>query len=97
MLTSFVAPLLAPLGATQDRTETTPRNVAMLVDPGVELLAFAGPGEIFAVAHVPEGHAFHVYTVARSREPVVSMGFATITPEYTLEDCPEPDIVVGAE
>lgn len=71
-----------------------PRNVALVVFPGVELLDLAGPGEVFAIAPGEHGHAFQVYTVARSREPVQSMGFVTITPQYTLEDCPKPDIVV---
>jgi putative intracellular protease/amidase len=32
--------------------------------------------------------------VARSREPVESMGFVSITPQFTLDACPAPDIVV---
>jgi len=75
-------------------SSSTPRNVAIVVFPGVELLDFAGPGEVFATAHVDEKRAFNTYTVAETREPVKSMEFALVTPQYTLDDCPAPDIVV---
>ena len=70
------------------------RNVAILVYPGVELLDFAGPGEVFATTHYPGQHAFEVYTVAETKEPVKSLEFVSVTPGYTLDDCPKPDIVV---
>jgi putative intracellular protease/amidase len=70
------------------------RNVAIVIFPGVELLDFAGPGEVFSAAHGKDGAAFRVYSVAPSKDPVSSLGFVTITPQYTLEDCPKPDIVV---
>lgn len=71
-----------------------PPNVAIVLFPSVELLDFAGPGEVFAATHTAKGHGFHVYTVAESRAPLKSMGFLTVTPEYTFDDCPAPDIVV---
>ena len=68
------------------------RNVAVFVHDGVELLDFAGPGEVFAAAG---GHkAFRVYTVAASKEPITSQRFLKVTPEFTLADCPKPDIIV---
>lgn len=89
--------LLTPLAthAQAEGREPRNRNVAILIFPGVELLDFAGPGEAFAAAHTTDGSRFTVYTVAESREPVTSMGFCTITPGYTLDDCPPPDIVVA--
>lgn len=71
-----------------------PRKVAIVLFPGVELLDFAGPGEVFAAARGPKGHAFEVMTVAASRAPLTSQRFLSITPTYTFEDCPAPDIVV---
>ena len=71
------------------------RNVAVFVHEGVELLDFAGPGEVFAAARRPEGgRAFNVYTVAASAEPITSQGFVSVTPRYTFENAPRPDIVV---
>jgi len=71
-----------------------PRQVALLVYEGVELLDFAGPGEVLSAAHGPTGHAFHVFTVAATAAPVKSQGFVTITPQYTFENCPPADVVI---
>lgn len=68
------------------------RRVAILVWNDAELLDFSGPGEVFAAAL--DGQAFEVYTVAETRAPVLSQGFMTIMPEYSIDDAPAPDIVV---
>lgn len=67
------------------------RNVAIIVYQGVELLDFAGPGEVFSSAG---NGAFSVYTVATSGDPVVSQGFVKIVPDYSIDTSPKPDIVV---
>ncbi len=66
------------------------KRVGILVWDGVELLDFAGPGEVFAVA---ENH-FEVVTVGFSPDPVVSQGFLTIKPQFGLADCPRLDVLV---
>lgn len=71
------------------------RNVAIVLYEGVELLDFAGPGEVFTDAETDKGEAaFNVYTVAVSTDPVVSQGFVTITPQYNFENAPKPDIII---
>lgn len=73
----------------RNQKQAKKRNVAIFIHNGVEILDFAGPGEVFAST---EG--FNVYTVALTKEPIMSQGFVKITPTYTLTDCPKPDIVV---
>lgn len=68
------------------------KNVAIFIFDGMELLDFAGPGEVFATAG--QGRAFDVCTVAATSAPVKSQGFVTITPQYTFADCPKADILV---
>ncbi len=68
------------------------KKVAILVFEGMELLDFAGPGEVFADAG--QGRAFDVFTVAASSTPVKSQGFVTITPQFTFANCPKADILV---
>ncbi len=68
------------------------RRVALCVWNEAELLDFAGPGEVFAAAG--GGTAFHVYTVGESHDAIVSQGFVRIVPEYSIVDCPQPDIIV---
>jgi putative intracellular protease/amidase/plastocyanin len=70
--------------------EPNTRNVAILVYDGMEILDFAGPSEVFQAS----GKAFNVYTVGIKADPVLSQGFVTITPRYTLESAPPADILV---
>jgi transcriptional regulator GlxA family with amidase domain len=67
-----------------------PRNVAIFVFHGMELLDFAGPAEVFQGA----GPKFNVYTVGESIEPVVSQKFVKIVPQYSIQDCPKPDLLI---
>lgn len=78
-------------------TYTTPglrRNVAVLVYDGVELLDFAGPGEVFSAAGRHHGPGVEVFTVGPSARPVVSQGFVTVTPRYAMAESPPPDVLI---
>ncbi|WP_422081012.1 DJ-1/PfpI family protein [Ulvibacterium sp.] len=75
------------------------RNVAIFLYEGVEVLDFSGPAEVFAASSVKtkEGQwtsPFNVYTVAHGSGLITSQGFLKIMPNYTIENCPTPDIIV---
>ena len=79
----------------EKREKIKVRNVAIVLFERVELLDFAGPGEVFAAAQTVDGqNAFNVYTVAASTEPITSQGFVKVTPQYSFADAPKPDIIV---
>lgn len=78
-------------GASAGDGPSKVRNVAIVVHEGVELLDFAGPAEVFSMAG---DDAFRVYTVAPTAGPVKSHSEVTVNPEFTIEDCPRPDILV---
>jgi putative intracellular protease/amidase len=63
-------------------------NVGVVIHEGVELLDFAGPGEVFKQA------GFRVFTVAPSHEPITSMEFVKVIPEFAITDSPRIDILV---
>jgi putative intracellular protease/amidase len=69
------------------------RNVAIFVHDGVELLDFAGPAEVFANASGGD-RAFNVYTVAPTTQPVQTQQSVTVVPEYSIDNCPRPAILV---
>jgi putative intracellular protease/amidase len=77
---------------------TYTRNVAIVLYEGVELLDFAGPGEVFQAAsrfgEVDGAPAFRVYTVAASKQPLTSQRFVKIVPEFSFADAPRPDVFV---
>jgi transcriptional regulator GlxA family with amidase domain len=70
------------------------KNVAILLYDEVELLDFAGPGEVFQVAEFKGDRAFHVYTVAANNKEIISQSFLKVTAEYLIDSCPIPDILV---
>ena len=79
------APVLAQPASTDK-----PVNVAILLYPGVELLDFAGPLEVFSIMKNSR-----VFTIAAKSGLLNTMkNSLTITPDYTLADCPQPDILV---
>jgi transcriptional regulator GlxA family with amidase domain len=81
------------------------KNVAIVIYNGVEVLDFTGPAEVFVAAGNIGANggekAFNVYTVSKTRAPIVSQGFLDVTPDYSIADSPKPDIIVlpggGAE
>lgn len=73
------------------------KKVAILIFDGVELLDFAGPFEVFSAACVTQDshdRLMDVFTVAESPEPVKCNNPLVVQPMYTLETCPQIDILV---
>ena len=72
-------------------TSATPeslKKIAILLFDGVEIIDFSGPYEVFGAA------GFDVYTVAKSTEPVTTAMGLTVTPKYSFDDAPTPDVLV---
>jgi putative intracellular protease/amidase len=63
-------------------------TVAIFLYNGVELLDFAGPGEVFSAS------GFRVYTVSVDGNEILSQGFVTVKPQHSVANAPKPDIVV---
>ena len=71
------------------------RNVAIVLFDEVEVLDFAGPFEVFSVAGTRGGEpTLRVYTVAETVRVIRARGGLQVMPEFSLADCPPPDIVV---
>jgi transcriptional regulator GlxA family with amidase domain len=85
--------LFLTFGAAALAAETRERrNVAILVWPGVELLDFTGPAEVFWAAD--HARRFKVYTVGLDEKPVRTQGAVIVQPEFTLENAPVPAVIV---
>ncbi len=80
--------------AAQTAVSPAQVNVAIVVQNGMELLDFAGPGEVFAAAGSSDARPFQVFTVSASRAPVTSQGFVEIIPDYSIDSTPRVDILV---
>jgi transcriptional regulator GlxA family with amidase domain len=74
---------------------SNPRNVAIFVFDDVEILDFAGPYEVFNVAsETTQPAPFSVYNVGLSLRPVTGRGRFTVIPQYSIENCPQADILI---
>jgi transcriptional regulator GlxA family with amidase domain len=62
-------------------------KVAFYLQNGVEVLDFAGPMEVFSYAR------FEVFTVSKTKDPIISQGILKIIPDYSIEDAPKADII----
>ena len=81
-----------PAPPTSSEPSGKPLTVGILIFPGVELLDFAGPAEVFIVAR--EARLFRVATVAETREPLRTMGDLEIVPTHAYADAPPFDVIV---
>lgn len=61
--------------------------VAFYLQSGVEVLDFAGPLEVLTYA------GFKVFTVSKTKDPIISQGVLRVLPDYDLEDAPPADII----
>ncbi len=77
--------------------DTSMMTVGIVLFDDVEVLDFAGPFEVFAVAgNVTEG-GFKVVTVAEradASKPIIARNGLKIVPDYTLADAPHLDLLV---
>lgn len=70
-------------------------NVAILIYPGVEVIDMNGPIDVFVKANRYNQNKYKVYTIAESSEAIESeLSAVHIIPKYTLENCPQTDILV---
>jgi putative intracellular protease/amidase len=63
-------------------------KIAIFVFPGVQIIDFTAPYEVFGQA------GYHVYTVAQSREPMLTNMNMKIIPDYSFDDMPEPHVLL---
>jgi transcriptional regulator GlxA family with amidase domain len=76
---------------------TGPIVVAFLLSRNAVVIDFAGPWEVFDNVGIPgqaQQHAFQLYTVAATRDPIKASGGMTIIPDHTYETAPQPHVIV---
>jgi transcriptional regulator GlxA family with amidase domain len=71
------------------------KNVAILIFDDVEVLDFTGPFEVFALTDALRQHEpFHTFLVAESPGSVRARNGLKVVPDFTLENCPPPHVLV---
>ncbi|HEX3127929.1 MAG TPA: DJ-1/PfpI family protein [Thermoanaerobaculia bacterium] len=80
--------------AAQPPAKPAPRNLAILLFEGVQIIDYTGPYEVFGHAVTPDGPAFNIYTVAEKPGPITTAMGMSVNPRYTFADAPKPDVLV---
>jgi transcriptional regulator GlxA family with amidase domain len=75
-------------------TPARPRNLAILVFEGVQIIDYTAPWEVFGHAHVNDEHAFEIYTVAPKAGPITTAMGMSVNPKYTFENAPKADVLL---
>ena len=71
-----------------------PRNLAIFIFDGVQIIDYTGPFEVLGQAHDDHKHLFNVYTVAEKPGPITTNMGMTVVPKYTFEDMPKADVLL---
>lgn len=78
------------------KTPGQPIRVAFVLDPGTELVDFAGPWGVFEYVRVPgwQGSPFELFTVAEGREAFKVSGGLTVQADHRFADAPPAQLIV---
>lgn len=75
-------------GVKTDIADGNIKTIAFYLQDGVEVLDFAGPMEVFAYA------GYEIFTVSKTKDPIISQGILKILPDYDISDAPGADMLV---
>jgi putative intracellular protease/amidase len=70
------------------------RNLAILIFDGVQIIDYTGPYETFGHAYTDDGPAFNIYTVSEKAGPITTAMGMIVTPKYSFDTAPRPDVLV---
>jgi putative intracellular protease/amidase len=72
-----------------------PRNLAILIFEGVQIIDFAGPWETFGHVYAANQPVpFIIYTVADTANALTTAMGMSINPTYSVANAPRPDVIV---
>jgi putative intracellular protease/amidase len=80
--------------APEPQAKSAPRNLAILIFDGVQIIDYTGPFETFGHVPLDGNHAFNIYTVSEKPQAITTSMGMSVNPKYTLDNAPEPNILV---
>ena len=71
------------------------KNPVILIFDDVEVLDFAGPFEIFSATNeLNDNELLNVYTIALTKDPILTKNGLQVVADYTLDNRPEADYFI---
>ena len=76
--------------------ESKTKNLAILLFNGVQIIDYTAPYEVFGATanKAGNGPAFNIYTVAEKPDAITTAMGMSVTPKYSFENAPKPDILL---
>lgn len=76
------------------KQKAAPRNLAILIFDGVQIIDYTGPYETFGHTYKEDGEAFNIYTVSEKSNAITTSMGMSVNPKYSFENAPEPNVLV---
>ncbi len=95
---AFITPTCSQAAQAPPATATpqpaAPRNLAIFLFDGVQIIDYTGPFEVFGQARDNDKRLFNVFTVAAQPGPITTNMGMTVVPKYTFADMPKADVLM---
>lgn len=76
------------------KAKAAPRNLAILIFDGVQIIDYTGPYETFGHAYSNDGPIFNIYTVSEKATPITTAMGMTVTPKFSFENAPNANVLL---
>jgi putative intracellular protease/amidase len=80
--------------AARPQAKAAPRNLAILIFNGVQIIDYTGPYETFGHVYSEDGPAFNIYTVSEKTDAITTSMGMSVNPKYSFENAPKPDVLL---
>jgi putative intracellular protease/amidase len=74
--------------------QKAPRNLAILIFDGVQIIDYTGPYETFGHVYSEAGTPFNIYTVSEKSAAITTSMGMSVNPKYSFENAPDPDVLI---
>ncbi|HEY6246848.1 MAG TPA: DJ-1/PfpI family protein [Pyrinomonadaceae bacterium] len=79
---------------TPAKSSKPPRNLAILIFDGVQIIDYTGPYETFGHTYSNDGQAFNIYTVSEKTNAITTSMGMSVNPKFSFENAPKPDVLL---
>jgi len=94
LLSTLLTSVLACAQTSMQAKTKAPRNLAILIFDGVQIIDYTGPYETFGHTYSNDGAAFNIYTVSEKTNAITTSMGMSVNPKYSFENAPKPDILL---
>src|SRR5262245_12084959 len=91
---SFITTIVACAQTAPAKSTKPPRNLAILIFDGVQIIDYTGPYETFGHTYSNDGPAFNIYTVSEKTNAITTSMGMSVNPKYSFENAPKPDLLL---